>query len=286
MFGDGFTHSSPVSSNHWSRVQSFISTTVRSQPIFFSALNSFASSPIVMPWRIGIGNEPTKLSTILLERRTFDLEPVDRVRPIEHEDRDLPLRRLLHHVRHRRLVRVEARADVLDVDDHRVDALQHLVGRAARLAVERVDRQAGLLVLLRRHLVVERAPDPVLGAEERHQRHALGLEQQVDGRRARAGDARVVRHQADALAAQPLEPLGLQDVDAGEHGRRGSRPAPARRQTRRNRRRSGAPGAALPAGAGSSTAEATTVATFARSGVTSPLPSGARGSTGTPRTSA
>ena len=55
MFGDGLTHVRPVSSNQLSRSQCFISTTVRSAPIFFSALKSSASSPSVMPWRIGIG---------------------------------------------------------------------------------------------------------------------------------------------------------------------------------------------------------------------------------------
>ena len=49
MFGDGLIHGSPVASNHWSRRQFFSGTTVRSAPILFSALNSFASSPSVMP---------------------------------------------------------------------------------------------------------------------------------------------------------------------------------------------------------------------------------------------
>jgi hypothetical protein len=54
MFGDGFTHDRPVSSNQWSRRQLAIGTTARSTPIFFSSLNSFASSPIVKPCRTGI----------------------------------------------------------------------------------------------------------------------------------------------------------------------------------------------------------------------------------------
>ena len=54
MFGDGFTHGRPVSSNHSSRRQFFIGTTVSSAPILNSSLTSRASSPIVSPWRIGI----------------------------------------------------------------------------------------------------------------------------------------------------------------------------------------------------------------------------------------
>ncbi len=55
MFGDGLIHASPVSSNHASRTQRSAGTTVRSAPILRSSLNSRASSPIVRPWRIGIG---------------------------------------------------------------------------------------------------------------------------------------------------------------------------------------------------------------------------------------
>ena len=57
MFGDGLIHGSAVSSNQSSRRQFFIATTVRSAPILFSALNSFASSPSVIPWRIGIAGK-------------------------------------------------------------------------------------------------------------------------------------------------------------------------------------------------------------------------------------
>ena len=54
MFGDGPIQVGPVSSNHASRRQFFMAMTVRSALIFFSALKSRASSPIVMPCRIGI----------------------------------------------------------------------------------------------------------------------------------------------------------------------------------------------------------------------------------------
>ena len=53
------------------------------------------------------------------------------IRPIEHDDRHLPLRRLLHHIGHRRHVGVEARADVLQIDDDRVEAVEHRCGRPA-----------------------------------------------------------------------------------------------------------------------------------------------------------
>ena len=49
IFGDGLIHGSVVSSNHSSRRQFLIATTVRSAPMWFSALNSLASSPSVRP---------------------------------------------------------------------------------------------------------------------------------------------------------------------------------------------------------------------------------------------
>ena len=46
------------------------------------SLKSRASSPIVMPWRIGIGNWPTNDSKPGIERRALDLDAADRVRAI------------------------------------------------------------------------------------------------------------------------------------------------------------------------------------------------------------
>ena len=55
MFGDGLTHGSDVSSNHASRCQFFAAMTLTSAPILFSPLKRRASSPTVIPCRIGIG---------------------------------------------------------------------------------------------------------------------------------------------------------------------------------------------------------------------------------------
>ena len=59
MLGDGMTHGSDVSSWNIVRVQPSIVTTCRSAPIAKCSLNSLASSPTVIPWRIGIGYCPT-----------------------------------------------------------------------------------------------------------------------------------------------------------------------------------------------------------------------------------
>ncbi len=109
----------------------------------------------------------------LVEQRPLDPPAVDRVRPVEHDDLDLPLRRFLHDVPHRADVGVEPHAHVLDVDDQGVDAGQHgfRVGRRVSPYSEWMTRP-GLLVLRRGHLVVEGAADPVLRTEERDERQS------------------------------------------------------------------------------------------------------------------
>ena len=59
MFGDGRIHGTPVRSQYSSRFQPAIGTTSSSAPMPKPSLKSRASSAIVIPWRIGIGNWPT-----------------------------------------------------------------------------------------------------------------------------------------------------------------------------------------------------------------------------------
>ena len=58
MLGDGITHGRPVSLAHRERVQPPQATTSRSTSIRRSAWNRRASSPIVMPCRMGNGCMP------------------------------------------------------------------------------------------------------------------------------------------------------------------------------------------------------------------------------------
>ena len=93
---------------------------------------------------------------------------------------------------------------------------EHGVGRPSRVAVERVNRQAGLLVPRRWHLVVEDAANAVLGAEERHQLHTRRLVEHDRLCVAPIGRAsRVVGDKADALALERREAVAREDVDAG-----------------------------------------------------------------------
>ena len=55
----------------------------------------------------------------------FHREAVDRIRSIEHDERQARLRRRFHRVRHRRDVSIDARADVLQIEDHHVHRIHH-----------------------------------------------------------------------------------------------------------------------------------------------------------------
>ena len=106
--------------------------------------------------------------------------------------------------------------------------VEHRRGRPARLAVERVDRQPGLLVRRRRHFRVEHAADAVLGAEERDQLDVLGLVQQVDAvAPSRARPVWLVTSPT-RLPRSGANPFGAKHVEPGQdRRRRPRRPAAA-----------------------------------------------------------
>ena len=70
----------------------------------------------------------------------------DRIRPIEHDERDPVLSGGFHRVRHRGDVGVIPRSYVLHVEEQNVHAFEHLGRRAKRLTVEGMDRHSGALV--------------------------------------------------------------------------------------------------------------------------------------------
>ena len=152
--------------------------------------------------------------------------------------------------------------------------VEHRGGRPPRLAVERMDRQPGLLVRRRRHVRVEDAADAVLRAEQRDERDVLAprASRSIVAAPSRARPVwfvtrptRLPRQRREAVGAQHVDARSA-PADAGAD-RRGGVPV------RRNR----APVIRRPRGRSAGTsvsADAAIVATRARSGVTSPLPSG------------
>ena len=78
MLGDGITHGRSVASAYISRCQPSIRATSSVAPRPNASLNKPASSPIVIPWRIGMGKRPTNDSKPRDERLALDVDAVDR----------------------------------------------------------------------------------------------------------------------------------------------------------------------------------------------------------------
>ncbi len=154
-------------------------------------------------------------------------EAADRIRAVEDDHGDARAPRRLHRERHRRDVRVVARADVLDIEREHVDRSEHLRRGRPRLAVQRVDRQPRPFVrrVVDRGALRFRAPDPVLGREERREFRVRVAVQEVDGTRAVAPHAAPVRDQPHAPPVDEMGGIGEQHIDAGPHRRCGRVPA-------------------------------------------------------------
>ena len=103
------------------------------------SLNRRASSPIVMPWRIGIGNWPDERFVARHEQRPLDVDAVDRIGPVAHDHRHAVPRARAQAVRHRVDVGVDPRADVLQIDDEHVErrAASRRSARAFRCTASR-----------------------------------------------------------------------------------------------------------------------------------------------------
>ncbi len=102
----------------------------------------------------------------------LDDDSAEGIRPVEHDHRLSRGGARFERERRRPLESVDARADVLQVDDEGIDVGEHLRGRAAGLRVEAEDRDAEARVgAVRRldHVVLTLTRDAVLRSEERGQ---------------------------------------------------------------------------------------------------------------------
>ena len=223
MFGDGFTHVRPVWSNHWSRRQPSSLTTVRSAPILPLGVEQhrqLAERQAVPHRHRHVGDEAERA-----RRRGIGpsiCQPPIGLGRSRTTTSDVALRRLLQHVAQRRGVGVEARrrCPAGRRPACRCPASIAAVGRR-RLAVERVDRQAGRLVLAvdgTSSSSTPRMPCSGLKSATSVTPGALCSRSMV-GVPSR-GAAGVVGEQADACGpAARANPSRGQHVDAGEHRR-------------------------------------------------------------------
>jgi hypothetical protein len=131
----------------------------------------------------------------------------DGVRAVEHDDLDAVAGAGLHRVRHSPDVGVVARADVLDVEDHRVEAREHLLRRHPRRSVETPDGKACLGIGRIRDFdqVLGGRAESMLGAEEDREIHFPSSVQEVDSVAQRTVDGGGVGDETDTLPHDAID---------------------------------------------------------------------------------
>ena len=148
---------------------------------------------------------------------SLDLEAAQRVGTVQDHHFDVLLGTGTHHQAQGGDEGIGTGTDVLDVIDHHIDPLQHVGRRFPGGTVQGIHREAGFRVLAAGDMVtgVRIAPDAVLRAVQGHEVHLGRLEEDVDGGTEIPVHAGGVRYQAHPLAAEFLETIPLQHVDAG-----------------------------------------------------------------------
>src|SRR6266581_4238692 len=142
---------------------------VRPNVIFgVEELREFADRQRVAHRQRKVGDE---IRLVRIEHRAFDSFPAKGVRPVEHEKSDISLRGFLHAIRHGHRVGVKPNARVLDIEDQRVDALEHFVGRPERFSIQAIHRETRRGILRGRHSFISAAGQSVLRAEQSNNLH-------------------------------------------------------------------------------------------------------------------
>ncbi len=155
--------------------------------------------------------------------QAFD-RPADRIWPVEHPYCLALYRCSLEDVAQRRDERVNAATQVLQIDQHHVEAVRHRGGWPTHLAVQAEDRDAVQRILeIRRldHVVLLVAAQPVLRSESGRDVELAAGEERVERMRQVDCDRGGMREQRYAFAGKRRAQGGLaeESIDAELHGR-------------------------------------------------------------------
>ena len=154
-----------------------------------------------------------------LHEAAFYLIAAQRVRPVKNHYFNTFLGTGPHHQSESADESVGPGPDILDVINHYVDALQHLLGRLAIFPVDGINLYARCSVHRIVHLVpgVGIPADTVLRAEKGHEIDILGLIEYVDcGTEVAVHPARIC-HKTHTLALKPFKATAFEHLDAGTH---------------------------------------------------------------------
>jgi len=140
----------------------------------------------------------------------------------QHRDRRVVMRRRgFHRVSHRRDVRVEANAGVLNIEHEHIETREHGIRWPLGFPIEAVDGQAGVWVNRAIHDLARCsfAANPVLGAEEGDQLPGSLFVQQIDGGATLRAAASDVGDEPEPSATEQVKALAQQDVlEVGHRG--------------------------------------------------------------------
>ena len=150
----------------------------------------------------------------------------DRVGAVEDDYLDACVGRGFEKVSQGGFVGVKAAADILDIEDDRIESFQNIGGWPASgvgVAVNAIDRNAGGRVLRIGNVGrVHRAGHAVLGTEDGIERDARGMGKDIDGAASLRVQTGLVGEQPDFLfaigGADGIEVMGLEHIDSGLHG--------------------------------------------------------------------
>ena len=83
-----------------------------------------------------------EIGFVRIEHRSFDNFSAKKVRPVEDKEGDFAFRGFLHAITHRCRIRVEPHARVLNIEDQRINTLEHFLRGTPRLPIKTVNGKA------------------------------------------------------------------------------------------------------------------------------------------------
>src|SRR5882762_4823539 len=122
-----------------------------------------------------------------------------------------------HEVSERGDISVEANADILNIKHECIETFQLLGGGTPRLAVKRIDWQAGRFIMRIRNLLIGKTANAMFRRKERNELNSGSLAENVDSLTTFAIASGVVSNETHFHAGKLFETVTLEDVDAGEY---------------------------------------------------------------------
>src|SRR6266480_1138757 len=124
---------------------------------------------------------------------------------------------LFHEISERGDISVKANADILNIENDRIEIFQLPGGGTSRLAIKRIDWQSSRFILRIRNLFISQAANSMLRSEERHQLHAGSFTKNIDCLAAFAITTGVVGNQPKPHTGKLFETVSLEHVDPCQH---------------------------------------------------------------------